>query len=120
MGTEKVDGGYENVGENPPTHPHKFHSKKKADDQRKAMFANGFKAHEAIGLIDQVLDSLVESLGSDSFDNFMNARGGMSPRMGAEKHLHRNDREFPIDAKANAAAARAKAIAGKSASRQTV
>jgi len=82
MGTEKVDGGYENVGDNPPKHPHKFRSKKKADAQRKAMFVHGFKAHEALNTLDSLLSNLLsESLGSDSMVNLMQARGGMQPNL---------------------------------------
>jgi hypothetical protein len=41
-GTEKVDGGYENIGKE-GKHSKKPMTKKDADDQRKAMFANGYK-----------------------------------------------------------------------------
>jgi hypothetical protein len=52
--TEKVNGGYENIGPHKRTATgkkrkhHKFGSKHGADQQRKAMFANGY--HEAAGL----------------------------------------------------------------------
>ena len=40
--TVKVDGGYENIGDE-GKHSKKPLTKKKADDQRKAMFAQGYK-----------------------------------------------------------------------------
>ena len=41
-GTRKVKGGYENIGKK-GKHSKKPMTKKKANAQRKAMFANGFK-----------------------------------------------------------------------------
>ena len=42
-GEKKVKGGWINRGKHPQGKSHKFKSKKAADAQRKAMFANGFK-----------------------------------------------------------------------------
>jgi hypothetical protein len=44
--TVKVDGGYENIGKE-GKHSEEPMSKKNADDQRKAMFANGYKEAQA-------------------------------------------------------------------------
>ena len=42
-GERKVKGGWINKGKHPKGKPHVFKKKSDADDQRKAMFANGFK-----------------------------------------------------------------------------
>ena len=42
-GTIKVKGGWENKGKKSKGKVHFFKSKKGADEQRKAMFANGYK-----------------------------------------------------------------------------
>lgn len=44
----KEKGGYENIGKNPPEHPHKFKTKKGAREQQKAMFAHGFQTSRAL------------------------------------------------------------------------